>query len=432
MFTETMHETEPQDAAAHRQAVAELPVMDAAEAAEKLRRGERVERVCIRRLKLEGDFPKPLELSNVVLDRPEIRLAVFHGPVNFSRAEVTGLSFGKGPTVFEQGLSFKSCTVRRMRMDFVTVQGSLSFDNSDVYGTIKLNRCELGGTHAWEAKFHGWFEMKDCTVRGVADFRSSHVEEGMILQGSTFAGNILFRGMTCAKKLDMTDSRCEATVDFSKAKLHDYVYLEGIHTGPQMRFALLNTVADRLLIRPDQLHGRLLSEHEGRYADARHEYGLLKASYQTLHRFDDEDWALHQFKINQRRAKPRSWANPWSKFTQFFDWLFLDWGCGYGTKPGRAVVTALVLMLFFALIYAAGVEHFTIESQPITGLPITHWANRLLFGLLTTVSVFTAGFGGDQLQQAHGWILIPLACEAVLGTLLWGLFVVAFSRKVIR
>jgi hypothetical protein len=194
MSAEIMHETEPLDAAAHRQAAADLPVMDAAEAAEKLRRGERVERVCIRRLKLEGDFPKPLELSHVVLDRPEIRLAVFHGPVNFSRAEVIGLSFGKGPTVFEQGLTFKSCTVRRMRMDFVTVQGSLSFDNSDVYGTIKLNRCEFGGTHAWEAKFHGWFEMKDCTVRGVGDFRSCHVEEGMILQGSTFAGTCCSAG----------------------------------------------------------------------------------------------------------------------------------------------------------------------------------------------------------------------------------------------
>lgn len=51
---------------------------------------------------------------------------------------------------------------------------------------------------------------------------------------------------------------------------------------------------------------------------------------------------------------------------------------------------------------------------------------------MTTVSVFTPGFSGDQLHQAHGWIWVPLACEALLGTLLWGLFVVAFSRKVIR
>ncbi len=51
---------------------------------------------------------------------------------------------------------------------------------------------------------------------------------------------------------------------------------------------------------------------------------------------------------------------------------------------------------------------------------------------MTTVSVFTSGFGGDQIHAAHGWILIPITIEAVLGTFLWGLFVVAFSRKVIR
>jgi hypothetical protein len=51
---------------------------------------------------------------------------------------------------------------------------------------------------------------------------------------------------------------------------------------------------------------------------------------------------------------------------------------------------------------------------------------------MTTVSVFTSGFGGDQFNTAHGWVLIPLNIEALAGTLLWGLFVVAFSRKVIR
>lgn len=51
---------------------------------------------------------------------------------------------------------------------------------------------------------------------------------------------------------------------------------------------------------------------------------------------------------------------------------------------------------------------------------------------MTSVSVFTSGFGGEHLQNAHGWVLAPLAIEALLGTLLWGLFIVAFSRKVIR
>ena len=45
--------------------------------------------------------------------------------------------------------------------------------------------------------------------------------------------------------------------------------------------------------------------------------------------------------------------------------------------------------------------------------------------------VFTSGFGNLK-ELATGWMVIPLIVEALLGTLLWALFIVAFSRKVIR
>jgi hypothetical protein len=34
--------------------------------------------------------------------------------------------------------------------------------------------------------------------------------------------------------------------------------------------------------------------------------------------------------------------------------------------------------------------------------------------------------------MSKGWMNIPLLIESLLGSLLWGLFIVAFSRKVIR
>jgi hypothetical protein len=58
----------------------------------------------------------------------------------------------------------------------------------------------------------------------------------------------------------------------------------------------------------------------------------------------------NDFKVNQRLAKPRSWRRPWSKFSQFGDWLLLDKGCGYGTSPSRAIRAALLIVLGFALI----------------------------------------------------------------------------------
>ena len=35
-------------------------------------------------------------------------------------------------------------------------------------------------------------------------------------------------------------------------------------------------------------------------------------------------------------------------------------------------------------------------------------------------------------DAAQGWMNMPLIAESLLGTFLWGLFIVAFSRKVIR
>ena len=54
-----------------------------------------------------------------------------------------------------------------------------------------------------------------------------------------------------------------------------------------------------------------------------------------------------------------------------------------------------------------------------------------MIAALTSVSAFTSGFG-DIRGAAQGWMNLPLIAESLLGTLLWGLFIVAFSRKVIR
>src|SRR5262249_51532116 len=150
--------------------------------------------------------------------------------------------------------------------------------------------------------------------------------------------------------------------DLSRAKLNDYVYLEDVAQGPRQRFAFGNAVGERILIRTEQLRGRLESEEGGNYAEAMHEYAFLKRAFGALHRYEQEDWAFHRFKVNQRRCRARSWWRPWTKVAQFCDWLFLDQGCGYCTNPMRAVRAALLIMLGFALIYAAGIERFHVDE----------------------------------------------------------------------
>src|SRR5262249_28155907 len=240
----------------------------------------------------------------------------------------------------------------------------------------------------WEARLYCWVDFKDCTFAADTDMRSMHADQGLVITGCKFAGDCLLRGTLVQKKFQADTSRFEALLDLSKAKRNDFVYLERIAQGARQRFGFLNALAERILMRPEQVEGRLESDQEGRYEDAMREYGLLKRSFSKLYRFDMEDWAFYRFKVSQRRGCGRSWKRPWTKLGRLGDWLFLDLGCGYGTRPGRAVCSAVVLILLFALLYATNIEMFYLEKKPFADEPETSFANRVVASLVMSVSVF--------------------------------------------
>jgi hypothetical protein len=96
------------------------------------------------------------------------------------------------------------------------------------------------------------------------------------------------------------------------------------------------------------------------------------------------------------------------------------------------VRTAGIIILLFAVIYAAGITNFYLDEakMPFDG-GSQALLNRVSVGLFKSVAVFTSGLSGIG-DISRGWMNAPLIVESLLGTLLWGLFIVAFSRKVIR
>ncbi|HVK15836.1 MAG TPA: hypothetical protein VM533_02745 [Fimbriiglobus sp.] len=401
------------------------------QALELVRAGKVVENARVKRLKLRGDFEQPVRFRNCVLVQCEFDGAVFRQDVAFVACTLDRPTFSK-PSTFEKNLDLGHSVVNKAIVSRLTVRGKLTAPHAEFRGRLTVADCEFGqGVSFWEAKFATWVDFSRCEFRDVADFRSVQCDQGFVLTKCVFLGDFLFRGSCVEKKFQADGSRFEKLLDLSKAKLHDYVYLEAIEPGPAQSFAFLNAVAERIRVRPEQVEGRLDSEAAGRHEEAMQEYGLLKRCYQALHRFDSEDWAFYRFKVNQRKAKPLSWARPWTVWRAFGDWLFLDVGCGYGTSPIRAVRMALVIILGFAALYATNVEMFYAEKRPYPDLPVTDPANRVMIGLITSVSVFTSGMGGIR-EIAQGWMNVPVMVESIMGTLLFGLFIVAFSRKVIR
>jgi hypothetical protein len=404
--------------------------LDPEEALERVRRGETLQNVRIERLCFRGEFPLPVRLVNVYLIQPQFDGAAFAAEVAFVRCAIDRPRFNRS-TKFAGDFCLSHSTLVNVRLRNVTVKGKLACENVVTRGQLLITNSHFEGPiRFWEAQFRGWVEFKDCEIHKEADLRSIHAEQGFILTRCKCHGDVLFRGATVSKKWDGHGSRFEALLDFSKAKLNDFVYLENIEQGQRQRFAFANAVADRLLIRTAQLEDRLASELTGDHELAMREYALLKRCFAALHRFDEEDWAYYRFKVNQRQSRPRSWARIWTRAGQFFDWLLLDHGCGYGTNPYRAVRAGFLIIVVFGLIYATNVDSLPIQKAPFEGDKET-LLNRGALGLMTSVSVFTAGLGSIR-DAAHGIMIVPLAAEALLGTLLWGLFIVAFSRKVIR
>ncbi len=284
-------------------------------------------------------------------------------------------------------MTFDHCTLDRVKTTRkVTFAKGFNLTAStlvkaDLRGSTVGERCAATTSHArplsgrgcafqgrvrfWEAQFQGWAEFKTCEFQDDADFRSFHAGEGFILDTCVFRAAAL-SGATVSKKWQADGSRFEGLLDLSKAKLHDFVYLEAIEQGAGMRFAFTNALAERILVRPDQLEGRLASEQNGDHLQAMQEYGLLKRIFEGLHRYEQEDWAFYRFKVNQRLSKPRTWRRFGTKLSQFGDWLLLDHGCGYGTNPAcrRA---ALLIILGFALVYALGIGQLNIEKTPFEG-----------------------------------------------------------------
>ena len=407
------------------------PELTPEEALARIAEGKPVEGVRIKRLKLRGEFAGPVVFKNCTLVRPEFGAATFKGDLTFVCCTLEQPRFTK-PVTVEGNFGINGGCVNKAQIFRLTVRGSAHFSGACFRANLLLDKCVFHQKVSWwGARLDCWAEFKACEFGQEADFRSLTCDQGLIFTDCTFTKDFLLRGSTLAKKLQLDGSRFEQLLDLSKAKLNDFVYLEGIVQGPQMRFAFANAVAERILVRPEQIEGRLASEREGRHEDAMHEYGLLKKCYQGLHRFDAEDWAFYRFKVNQRLAAPGGWARPLRQLRRFCNWLFLDLGCGYGTNPVRAVRMALVIILGFAALYAVDVNGFHTEKLPFPDEPASSWSNRLMVGFTTSISVFTSGMGGVR-EVAKGWMNVPVMVESIMGTLLFGLFIVAFSRKVIR
>lgn len=97
--------------------------------------------------------------------------------------------------------------------------------------------------------------------------------------------------------------------------------------------------------------------------------------------------------------------------------MFFNLLCGYGERPVRVVVSAVVAVFGLALIYFA-----------IGTLTPNAFLNSLYYSAVS----FTALGYGQWAPQPTGWVKGLGAFEAFTGVFMMALFLVTFTRKMIR
>ncbi|MBI5557112.1 MAG: hypothetical protein HY885_05695 [Deltaproteobacteria bacterium] len=150
-------------------------------------------------------------------------------------------------------------------------------------------------------------------------------------------------------------------------------------------------------------------ESAGCYRKAKVAYGL-GGNY-------DRAGAMHylEMKMEHRRMKPLSRQ-------RFLSWLY-DMVCGYGESGPKVIGSSIAIILVFALIYAT-------DKDMNFGTPQGSTWSRLAAAVYFSVITFTTVGYGDITPTL--WARPFAMTEAFIGAFMIALFVLVFSRKVMR
>ena len=378
----------------------------------------------------------------------------FHDEVNFANATFLG------PVDFidAQFLDSAKFVETRFAADAILISAKfsaeVSFFEAQFSGRAYFFEVTFGVDVSFmSVNFDGEAVFSDSTFSGRADFYSSKFANATLFRRANFSKEVSFRSSKFSDVVDFHTARC-ADVSFYQCQFIEAVYFRSASCSDlridacrvekvfDCRDSTLKALSvegisgsGELHLDPDQLivaqcRGRLLGEADlatlpkGNRREVltklARQYQYLRDNFSRITSPDEiEDFCAYMHLEYKRRAKP-NWL------LRVFDWFFYKWLTGYGVRLRQVFVNgAIVIGLFTLIWWWAGSCGCVLGTDDLPAKPWS-FGQALYFSMITFTTI---GYG--DLHPVR-WARYLGGVEGLLGVISVSLFVVLYSRKIIR
>lgn len=293
---------------------------------------------------------------------------------------------------FEKGADFgPSHFASQSAFYKVRFEGIAHFSGSDFYNTTSFVACKFDTLANYRgANFREENSFMDAWFEDIADFTGANFKEPVTFLGAYFKG----------------------LADFAYVRFDDEVnFLSSIFEGP-VDFSNIN--AQTIGISWEQIKGKL------RYNPRA--YSVLIKNFKECGQFEDADEAYYEYRVRKREiARLHPLIN-------LLEYIFLDFTCGYGTKPFWAVRFSVILILIFSFFYiwSGAIKERDKPEQSSRNI-LKRFGNATYFSVNTFTTV---GFGDWYPAKTHSKIVAMI--EGFLGWIMLSLFLITLARTWIR
>lgn len=290
----------------------------------------------------------------------------------------------------------------RGRVDLrdVCIDGDLRLERVVFGRGLFLARSRFGGPVRWDSVIVGdALKGPQLVAQDSVTWRECRVEGSLLLAGGRFEKAFALPGTAIAGCLDLQQAEFGALADLTGCRF-ERIRLAGVSAPPEVFQVELR-----------QIRGKLQSERDRDYATAAREWGFLKQAFEEQNHRPESDRAHYTMRKMGNRADRKG---PIRTVGRLLEVVFIEWGTGYGTRPGNIVLLSLCTVLALGIFYAL------VPGIVASGGEAEHVSLRHL--ILLSFTSFLAWEGAS----------IVLALEAFVGRFLVALFAAIVSRRLFR